>query len=223
MLRKVILIGLGLVLGAPTVLLGWMVLPRNFLGAFQMFTGLGYIIGGCFFLAFGRARSRAPGAPGVDPRSDRSLLLMVPAALLFLLAVPLEYLFLPGLLPRSPVMQWIGLGIILLGMLLRIWVRLSLKAAYQGNLQVQTEQRLVIEGPYRLLRHPGYLGFVLLGLGLAVGFSSLSGLLGLALLIFSLAYRIRIEESMLIQVFGWEYAAYTARTRFRMIPGIWVL
>lgn len=217
--RKITLIALGILLGAPVTFLGWMVLPSNFLGAFQMFIGLEYIIGGSFFLAL----SRAPGVPGVDPRSDRSLIVMLPVALLFLVAVPLEYLFLPGLLPRTPVMQWIGLGIILLGMLLRIWVRLVLKKAYQGNLQVQAEQCLVTSGPYGLLRHPGYLGFAMLGLGLAVGFSSLSGLIGLGFFVFGLAYRIRIEEDMLVQAFGSQYVSYASRIRFRLIPGIWML
>ncbi len=212
MLRKSMLILLGLVLGAAEIYLGWVILGQNFLGAGLIFAGLAYCIGGAFVLALG---SRA-----TTSRSDQALLALAPGAVLVLLAVPLEYRFLPALLPRAQGMIWLGLGIILLGMLLRLWTRSALKQSYQGNLQVQPGQRLVTTGPYRSIRHPGYLGFILLSFGLAVGFSSLSGLLGTALLITGLRYRIRVEEQMLVQEFGTEYQQYSSHTR-RLIPGVW--
>jgi len=117
-------------------------------------------------------------------------------------------------------MPWIGLGITLLGLSLRLWARQSLKEAYQGNLQVQAEQRVIMAGPYQWVRHPGYLAFALQALGLGIGFSSISGLLGCACLIFGLRYRIQVEEQMLVQAFGDEYLDYARRTH-RLIPGIW--
>lgn len=216
--RKAILIGLGVLLGGAEVWLGWSVLSQNFLGAFLIFVGLGYCLGGGIWLALA---PRGAGPRNTAPRrADRSLLGFAPATIMFLLVMPLEYRFLPALLPRARGMQWLGLGLIMLGMALRTWSRVSLKAAYQGNLQVQSDQRLVTAGAYRRIRHPGYLAFIVLALGLAVGFSSLSGLLGVVLLVGALQYRIRAEEAMLVQAFGQEYTDYVMRTH-RLIPGVW--
>jgi protein-S-isoprenylcysteine O-methyltransferase Ste14 len=213
MKRKAGLILLGLLTGTAEIWLGWMLLPENFLGAYLIFIGLGYCIGGGFFLALGSNKD-------TTSRSDRSLLGFAPGGFLILLGMPLEYLFLQEVLPRFQAIQWLGLITILLGMSLRIWTRRSLKEAYQGNLQVQPGQHLVTTGPYRWIRHPGYFAFALQALGLAMGFSSLLALLGLVFLAFALRYRIRIEEQMMIQAFGKEYVEYASQTH-RMIPGIW--
>lgn len=216
MKRKAVLILLGLALGAAEIWLGWSVLPDNGLGVFLIFVGLGYCIGGAFFLAAGWA----PGAEQSSSRSDRTLLAIAPGALLILLGMPLEYHFLTGTLPRGQVMQWAGLGIILFGLALRIWVRVALKKAYQGNLQVLPGQQVITTGPYRWVRHPGYSAFLLQALGLGIGFSSLAGLLGVVLLFAALRYRIRIEEQMMVQAFGESYMGYAKHTT-RLIPGIW--
>ena len=148
--RVAILVSLGVLLGVAEIWLGWSILPQNFLGAFLIFTGLGYCIGGGIWLAL-TPRRDAP------PTADRSLLGFAPAAFLFLLAMPLEYRFLQAVLPRARWMQVLGLILIVLGMALRTWSRVSLKKAYQGNLQVQPDQHLVTAGAYRRIRHPGYL------------------------------------------------------------------
>lgn len=219
MLRKAIIIGLGLGLGSMETALGWKILPQNFLGGYLIFVGLAYCIGGAFYLAF------SPRGANHAPNADRSLLALLPGALLFLLGMPLEYLS-PKAAHSPPLsVPWLGLGLILAGMLLRIRVRQALKQAYQGNLQVLPGQRLVTGGPYRWIRHPGYTGFILQALGLAVGFSSLCGLVGLVAFVLALVYRIRIEEQMLFYAFGHgafgaQYLGYAART-WRLVPGIW--
>jgi protein-S-isoprenylcysteine O-methyltransferase Ste14 len=216
MTRKVSILLLGLLLGVAEVTLGWSLLAANFLGAFLIFTGLGYCIGGGFFLALGRV---APTRGAVN-QSDQTLLFLAPGALLILLAMPLEYLYLPETLSRSRVMQWLGLTILLLGMCLRIWTRQSLRQGYQGNLQVQSGQQLITSGPYHWIRHPGYLAFILLALGLGLGFSSLAGLFGVVLLVVGFLYRIQMEEKMLAQEFGAVYNDYAKHT-VRLIPRVW--
>jgi protein-S-isoprenylcysteine O-methyltransferase Ste14 len=134
---------------------------------------------------------------------------------------PIEYLYLPALLPRVEAMPAVGAVVIGLGLALRAWTRWALGRMYSAQVQVQTAHRLVREGPYRFVRHPGYAGFVLMALGLALGFSSLGGLLAIpALLLPGLAYRMRVEEQLLTEQFGDEYGAY-ARATARLIPGLW--
>jgi protein-S-isoprenylcysteine O-methyltransferase Ste14 len=78
----------------------------------------------------------------------------------------------------------------------------------------------VEEGPYRLVRHPGYLGVLLLWLGAGLASANLL-VAGLITVSMGRAYsrRIRSEEAMLTDTFGEDYVAYTRRTR-RLIP--WV-
>lgn len=79
---------------------------------------------------------------------------------------------------------------------------------------------MVTGGPYRYIRHPGYLGEVMSMFGAGL---SLSSIVGLVLGVVSLGLvlvRIRPEEEMLISNFGNEYESYMKRTK-RLIPFIY--
>jgi len=79
---------------------------------------------------------------------------------------------------------------------------------------------LVTTGPYRLVRHPIYLGLTLLALGEAVATGSWPAL---AVLLFGIVptfvWRARAEATVLARAFDERYAAYRRRTRM-IIPGI---
>lgn len=78
---------------------------------------------------------------------------------------------------------------------------------------------LATGGPYRLVRHPMYLAYVLAD----VGYNLQEWNLGTALLVMvgwaSLLYRIHAEERVLARHAGWP--AYVARVRYRLLPGLW--
>jgi protein-S-isoprenylcysteine O-methyltransferase len=76
----------------------------------------------------------------------------------------------------------------------------------------------VEEGPYRLLRHPGYSGNLLMwaGAGLAASNWIIFSIITLAM-VMSYVYRIQSEEAMLVAQLGAEYSAYIKRTR-RIVP-----
>jgi protein-S-isoprenylcysteine O-methyltransferase Ste14 len=73
---------------------------------------------------------------------------------------------------------------------------------------------IVTTGPYRLVRHPIYLAFILLAMGEALAFASW---LALGIVLFGIvptfAWRARAEEKLLGRTFGERYAAYRRRTR----------
>jgi len=74
---------------------------------------------------------------------------------------------------------------------------------------------LVTTGPYRWCRHPLYLSFILIILGLDLMFGSPAGILATLLLALpSMIYRARLEEKALADRFGEEWEAYRERTRF---------
>ena len=77
---------------------------------------------------------------------------------------------------------------------------------------------LVTTGPYRLVRHPIYLGFTLLAMGEALAFTSWpASLIVLCGIVPTFAWRARAEEKVLSRTFGERYAVYRQRTKM-MIP-----
>jgi protein-S-isoprenylcysteine O-methyltransferase Ste14 len=77
---------------------------------------------------------------------------------------------------------------------------------------------LVTTGPYRLVRHPIYLGLSMLALGQALAFASwLAFLVLLAGIIPTLVWRAAAEEKVLTATFGKRYALYQTQTKM-IIP-----
>lgn len=87
-------------------------------------------------------------------------------------------------------------------------------------IEVEQGQQVISTGPYALVRHPMYLGMILLMVTtpLALGsFWAFLPSLGLPPL---LAIRARDEEKLLIKELA-GYREYTQKTRYRIFPGIW--
>ena len=78
---------------------------------------------------------------------------------------------------------------------------------------------LATRGPYRLVRHPMYLSYLIAD----IGYNMQEWNLGTALMVLagwaSLAYRIYAEERVLAQHPDWR--TYTATVRYRLLPGLW--
>jgi protein-S-isoprenylcysteine O-methyltransferase Ste14 len=76
----------------------------------------------------------------------------------------------------------------------------------------------ITTGPYRLVRHPIYLGLALLALGEAIAFSSWPAcLIVLCAIVPTFAWRARAEETLLARTFGASYAFYQKQTKM-IIP-----
>jgi protein-S-isoprenylcysteine O-methyltransferase Ste14 len=88
---------------------------------------------------------------------------------------------------------------------------------YWGGNNIQKDHHLVTGGPYRVVRHPSYLGALAMAAGLALTFRSWIGLALLPPFAAILAFRIRDEEALMRQEFEDEWDAYCRRTR-RVIP-----
>jgi protein-S-isoprenylcysteine O-methyltransferase Ste14 len=89
------------------------------------------------------------------------------------------------------------------------------------TLEVREQHRLITQGVYRRIRHPMYSALVLYSVGQALVIPNWvagpSNLIAFAALF---ALRVCAEERMMVEQFGDEYAAYTARTK-RLVPGVW--
>jgi phosphonate transport system substrate-binding protein len=67
---------------------------------------------------------------------------------------------------------WAGVVLAAAGLVLRAWGMRTLGEAYSRTLRTTTAQRLVTTGPYRWVRHPGYLGSVSVWVGASLAFHS---------------------------------------------------
>ncbi len=122
--------------------------------------------------------------------------------------------------PASFTLRWIGCALLGGGLGLRAWSMTALGSSYSRGLQVSERQSLVTRGPYRIIRHPGYAGTLLVWIGYALGVGSWAGAIVVAAVL-GLAYvhRIGTEERMLRAEFGAVYQTYQQRT-WRLIPGV---
>lgn len=202
--------------------LGVDILRTNLLGWFLLLLGVAYMVGGAIFLWPKNAPlvSRSDQAAR-DEAGDRSFWLVLPGFLVVFFGSPLEYIYLDSMERTSLVTQIAAWALILSGMALRIWTRLTLKNQYTGHVQVLKGQPLQTGGPYRYIRHPGYAAYLLICVGLAVGLGSFIGLASTFLILMpGLFCRMCVEEEMLTEQYGDEYLEYAVRTK-RIFPGIW--
>jgi protein-S-isoprenylcysteine O-methyltransferase Ste14 len=114
-----------------------------------------------------------------------------------------------GAMPGLPAIAWVGVGVGGLGLLLRLWAVLVLRERYTRTLLVNKDQAISRAGPYRFVRHPGYLGSLLClnGIALASG-NAPTFVASIVITSAAYAYRIRVEDAMLVASFGAAYENY---------------
>ena len=114
-----------------------------------------------------------------------------------------------------------GLALMLAGIVLR-WSAITTLANYfTGKVQILDEHRLVRSGVYRHVRHPAYSGALLAYLGLGLSFVNwISFVLIFFPVLFAALRRIHVEEEVLRQAFGKDYAEYSDKTK-RLLPWIY--
>jgi protein-S-isoprenylcysteine O-methyltransferase len=112
-------------------------------------------------------------------------------------------------------LNWVSIVtavVIAFGLLLRIWAVMRLGRWFTWNVTVQPGQVLITEGPYRVIRHPSYLGAWLMFVGSCVLLRSYVAALGASiLLLLAFLRRIRHEERLMLATFP-EYEIYKKTT-----------
>ncbi len=115
---------------------------------------------------------------------------------------------------------WLGIIIALLGFGLRAWSMSILGRFYTRTLKVTDQQSIVRVGPYRWIRHPGYLGSILIWSGVAASTQNwVVSAIVLVVMFGVYMYRIETEEKMLVGAYK-DYAEYRKQT-WRLIPLIY--
>jgi protein-S-isoprenylcysteine O-methyltransferase Ste14 len=115
----------------------------------------------------------------------------------------------------------VGLACFVMGNLLFTWAMVSNRFFSTAvRLQWDRDQTVSTGGPYRYVRHPGYVGYLVMTVGSALLFGSLWALIPAALAAAGLLVRTALEDRTLRQELE-GYEAYAQRVRYRLLPGIW--
>ncbi|MDX2273112.1 MAG: isoprenylcysteine carboxylmethyltransferase family protein [Cyanobacteriota bacterium] len=182
---------------------------------------LAYILIACYLvmersLRKGKqALNLKPGA--VDAGSSQALWLSGLISILLVIAAPILNARQIGEWNNATV-GWLGLIVMLSGLAMRYWAAKTLGEFYTRTLQVIEGQKIVDQAPYNIIRHPGYLGTLLMEIGAGLAVTNWIVLLATVVIgITSRAYRIGVEEKMLEASFGGEYKMYLDKT-WKLVP-----
>jgi protein-S-isoprenylcysteine O-methyltransferase Ste14 len=109
----------------------------------------------------------------------------------------------------------------LVGMALLTWAQ-AVNKFFEPTVRLQTDrgQKVIDAGPYRFVRHPGYLSWLPLSVGMALSLGSLWALVPIAVSSLVLLVRTRWEDQTLQEELP-GYKEYAQRVRDRLIPGVW--
>jgi protein-S-isoprenylcysteine O-methyltransferase Ste14 len=113
------------------------------------------------------------------------------------------------------------LGNVLVGIGLGFAQLVVIQNSYAAaTITVEADQKVVSTGVYGLVRHPMYVGTLIMMVGTPLALDSYWGLLVTILAFPILALRIDDEEKMLRQELD-GYDEYTKKVHYRLVPGVW--
>ena len=121
----------------------------------------------------------------------------------------------------SPIVQIVALVVMVGGIALSDWAMVA-NRFFSGLVRIQTDRGQTVQtgGPYRFVRHPGYVGGILHHIAAPLMLGSWWALIpgGIGALLFVI--RTALEDKTLQDELP-GYADYTVKTRYRLVPGIW--
>jgi protein-S-isoprenylcysteine O-methyltransferase Ste14 len=155
-----------------------------------------------------------------QPAADKKFMLVFGViALIWFLAIGYDKRMHASDIPVA--LQALGLAMLLLTTGFIMWVmRENSFAAPVVKVQSERGHRVVSTGPYAWVRHPMYSGTILFFVGVPLLLGSWWGVALSPLFVILFAVRSGIEERALIAGLP-GYADYTARVRYRLVPGLW--
>lgn len=117
---------------------------------------------------------------------------------------------------------WLLALIVAFGSQIFVLWAMAFNPFFATTVRIQEERGHIVvnQGPYRLVRHPGYLGSIIYTLFSPLVLNSFWTFIPAVLTVVLLIIRTRLEDRTLQgELPG--YAAYATKTRYRLFPGIW--
>jgi protein-S-isoprenylcysteine O-methyltransferase Ste14 len=124
-----------------------------------------------------------------------------------------------GSMPAA--LQFTALGLTAAGYAVTVWATAS-NAFFSMIVRIQTERGHAVAtgGPYRFIRHPSYIGQIIVFLAAPIVLGSwwagLAGIAGALLILLRTALE---DRTLQLELEG--YKEYAARVKYRLVPGIW--
>jgi len=115
----------------------------------------------------------------------------------------------------------VGVVLALTGLVIRVGSILTLKQYFTYSVAQTENHKLVETGLYKFIRHPGYLGQLMIFAGISISLSNWLAVLCMMIPVtIGYIYRIKVEEGFMIEQMGESYLDYQRRTK-RIIPLIY--
>ena len=117
-------------------------------------------------------------------------------------------------------------GLVIVGdVLVAVGLGMTMVVVNQNNyaaatITVEAQQPVISTGLYGVVRHPMYVGTLIMMVGMPLALDSYWGLVAIVPGMAVLALRIDDEEKMLRQELD-GYSEYTQKVRYRLVPGVW--
>ena len=163
-------------------------------------------------------RSKSTDKQNADKNSLAIIWITVVAAITLATVIAMNFYF-P--IAVNPVIKYVGLAIIYLGILLRIAAIVGLGRFFTVDVTIREDHRLKQDGLYKYLRHPSYFASLLSFIGYGISLNNwISLILVVVAVLIVFKMRINIEEKALIEQFGNEYLEYRKKVK-GLIPFVW--
>ena len=126
--------------------------------------------------------------------------------------------WLPLAISENQGIRYVGLILILIGILLRFTVVAALGKFFTVNVTIRPDHKLKTDGLYKYVRHPSYSASIISFVGYGISLNNwLSLILVTASVLTAFMIRMRIEEKTMVGHFGDAYLAYMKKTKM-LIP-----
>lgn len=103
----------------------------------------------------------------------------------------------------------IGLILYAVGLFIRLWSRIELGKYFSHHVTVKSDQPLISSGPYRIFRHPLYIGLFLLTVSVSIYLYNYAGfIISAVLMITALGKRVKKEEEDMERTIGQRYVEW---------------
>ena len=167
-----------------------------------------WVISEVFLLILARSKKNS-----VDRDEGSIVLLNATIYICVALGVSLGFLGIGHIRGCSPIIPWMGLCLIVIGLTIR-WISiLTLRKYFTTNVAIQDDHRIIKFGIYRFVRHPSYSGSIISFFGLGLVFVNwLATIILVVPITIAFMKRIKVEERALENAFGEEYIVYCKST-----------